>query len=370
MAQNRRPYSFGTAGHSSLACAWRAAGAAEYARATGKTATAGFADIVKAFENIRHHRLVLNAGRFGFNPTLMRTLVSLYSMPRCIFEGKVATDVVTASRSVVPGCSFADLCMMMMVIPTLDAVSLRWPRLLVGSVVDDVQVISTGTAEEATADVTDALAFIVDSLESADLPVSREIQKLVVMASSRSSRALLGSGRFARQLRKHTRNLGVDFCLGARSTVIQQTRLSAARRRAGKLRTVRKAGVSIAKVAQIANAGVKALAVYGGSVVGFSDTAIDKLRRSVHAALCPRFGARSKTGDLAFTIPKPGSPVDPGVVCLIAPIVAWASATWPWTAPDCAGAESPPDAAYRPTSVVSRRTALARGGARHAPIRS
>ena len=175
---------------------------------------------------------------------------------------------------------------MIMVFPTLDAVCSRWPHLLVGSVVVDVQIIATGTAAETTADITEALSFIVDDLEAVELSVSREVQKLVVMSSSPASRRWLARGRFAQQLRKNTENLGGRFAV--------------AHRRARKLRSVRKAGVAIENTACIANSGVKALATYGGSVVGFSDSAIDRLRRSMHAALVVRAGPRSKNADLAL----------------------------------------------------------------------
>ena len=135
--------------------------------------------------------------------------------------------------------------MMIAVLPTLDHVKAAWPRLLLGSVVDDIQVIAVESfsfAGDICEDLSAAMCFIADDLAEQGLPISMEENKLVVMVSSRVLRLRLSNQRFRQFLRHHTRNLGVDFAFGHRSTIVQGKRLCTANRRAHKLKAVRKAG--------------------------------------------------------------------------------------------------------------------------------
>ena len=72
------------------------------------------------------------------------------------------------------------------------------------------------------------------------------------------------TSRFARNtLRKHAKNLGVDFTAGARATKVQQIRAKAAKGKANKFARVRKAKVAIQLLALVVRARVSATALCG-----------------------------------------------------------------------------------------------------------
>ena len=51
--------------------------------------------------------------------------------------GLVATASVRTTRTVVPGCSFADLFVRLAILPSLDRLAEKWPAVFVAAVVDD-----------------------------------------------------------------------------------------------------------------------------------------------------------------------------------------------------------------------------------------
>ena len=137
---------------------------AEYARAIQQQASAIMFDVIKAFESIDHLILFQHARRCNFSLVVLRFLLNLYSMPRTVKVGQIATKIVCASRSVVPGCSFADLMMRLMLMPTMDFVVRQWSSLHVGVVVNDVQILAIGGRAVTQFDMVEAGGFIITDL--------------------------------------------------------------------------------------------------------------------------------------------------------------------------------------------------------------
>ena len=331
-AANDRDYFYGSKGKGALVCNWRVAAFAEYAKAVGKHAIAAFLDIVKAFEYIEHFKLKQNAVRYGFSLVVLKYLVAIYTMPRRIRVGQVITAEVVAKRSVVPGDSFADLLMRLAVMPVLDDVAHAWPvpRLHIGVVVDDIQLLAIGDVVTIASDVAGAVDMIVDGLDRDGLVVSDKPGKFTIIASTAAAAEMarnkvrIRKTRCNKAVQRSVRNIGVDLSLVARATKVQQGRLKKASYRAARYARVGKAGVPSAKMAHIAKACISSVGLYGAGVTGLSDTAIDQVRAAVHKAVVPKPHGRSVTADLELC----GKNIDPAYDAAIMPLTFWACALW------------------------------------------
>ena len=156
---NERTYFFGTKHRSTLALSWRMSAAAEYAKVTKCESAAALLDLVKAFGHVRHDALRWLAEKYGFSSLLLRFLISLYKMPRMIRVGKVYTQSVSATRSIVPGDAFADLLMRLAMMSSLDITTCRWDNIVIGVVADDVQFLAVGGTRIVERDLPDATSF-------------------------------------------------------------------------------------------------------------------------------------------------------------------------------------------------------------------
>eukprot|EP00959_Pyramimonas_sp_CCMP1952_P087722 1835584-Pyramimonas_sp.AAC.1 len=86
---------------------------------------------------------------------LMRLLVRLYALPRLATVDGIAMGRCSPRRGAVAGCSFADLCMRIFLVPRLDEiVALR--SVDVGNAVDDIQLSKVGPPRVVAANVSAA----------------------------------------------------------------------------------------------------------------------------------------------------------------------------------------------------------------------
>eukprot|EP00959_Pyramimonas_sp_CCMP1952_P314327 6580046-Pyramimonas_sp.AAC.1 len=91
---------------------------------------------------------------------------------------------VTAGRTVVAGCSFADLLLCPMIMPEVDATLARFPSLKFGVVVDDVQMMGLGTERFCLRLAPQAAHDIMSRLQhSARLPLHSSPNELSLLAS-------------------------------------------------------------------------------------------------------------------------------------------------------------------------------------------
>ena len=264
---------------------------AEFARATQQSSSAFLFDVVKAFENIRHPVLQRNGARYNFSVIILRFLLMMYRMPRTVRIGKLATSKVCAGKTVVPGCSFADILMRLALMPTLDSLCERWSHIHVGAVIDDIQLLAVGDRRATEYEMSQAATFVIQDLRTQGLEIDTTARKLVVLASNSAAFRRLScrvASKNARQERRTmvmvAKNLGVDYSLLRRSTAVQSARLRLATKKARRLSQVRRGDASVVKVAQVARAGVTATALYGAGIVGVSNTAATRVRSAVHKA--------------------------------------------------------------------------------------
>eukprot|EP00959_Pyramimonas_sp_CCMP1952_P363786 7618035-Pyramimonas_sp.AAC.2 len=73
----------------------------------GWTAAAVLLDLLKAYEQIRHHWLVAAAIETGYPLWQFKLSLQLHCSPRILTLGSAASDVVDARQSVLPGDGFA-----------------------------------------------------------------------------------------------------------------------------------------------------------------------------------------------------------------------------------------------------------------------
>jgi hypothetical protein len=111
--------------------------------------------------------------------TLLAWLLGTFRMPRRIqFLGGLGPPV-SATRSVVPGSSFADVLMRMAIMELIAESRRRWPRVTLAVVVDDIQGTGLGDEHRAKADIMASCEFLVQGLAVRGLPVSEPKVQLV-----------------------------------------------------------------------------------------------------------------------------------------------------------------------------------------------
>eukprot|EP00959_Pyramimonas_sp_CCMP1952_P032069 672893-Pyramimonas_sp.AAC.1 len=107
-------------------------------------------DLTKAREHIPWALLAELAEAQGFNVVVMRLPLHLYRMPRIVCYRGVAAMACEPERGVVAGCSFADLCMGLFLMPRVDDV-VALSAVQVDNVVDGAQLAQTCMAKPVAA---------------------------------------------------------------------------------------------------------------------------------------------------------------------------------------------------------------------------
>jgi hypothetical protein len=132
---------------------WKQTVLGEFSTLFGRGFATLLLDIVKAFEAISHRILAAQAIKHNFQTGLLRWLLSLFQQPRSICYQGLLTSPVSASCSIVPGSSHADLLMRLMIQPVITMIRTRWPYSCVSVVVDDLQISLHGKPATVQADM-------------------------------------------------------------------------------------------------------------------------------------------------------------------------------------------------------------------------
>jgi hypothetical protein len=197
---------------------WRGGLLTEWAAASGKCALTQLFDIAKAYEHIGHEKLWNEGMRCGFSATMLCWLLRSFQLRRRLqLEGGLSQEIV-ARRSVVPGSSFADLAMRIMLTRLVTAARSRWPRAAFAVVVDDIQVTSFGPEGRTRHEALAIADFLKEGLDGLQLPVS--VEKLQMVGTSEQFlRSVASRSKLLRQARRRSaRNLGADFAPGGPSS--------------------------------------------------------------------------------------------------------------------------------------------------------
>ena len=313
---------FGKAGQTCLHCVWRHTLLNELAKAKGLAAYQLMLDITKAYENVQHTILGKAALSEGFNHVVLRFSLRLYSGPRAIAIGNVIGTVVRATRTIVAGCSLADLLLRCLTVPVLRPIRAQYPTVTFAVVADDIHVLGVGTEQRCMDEGPQVADKVMTAVEcEARLPLS--ISKLVVMASTKQLEMHLTSKvdklRNAAAIR--TRNLGVDQTMRGKRLrkPIFAKRLREVKRRALKVHALRKAG---AKVRGMVITNLWPASAYGMQIWGLSVTEEQGLRGAFKLAM-GYSAQRSLTMDLLLDkLP------DPAIQAAAMVVFWWAMCRW------------------------------------------
>ena len=339
---------YGEAGRAVDQGVWTQAMHAEYAVAQGQEAAGILIDLRKAYENLHFDHLLTQAREFGFDLRVFRLLIALYSMTRLVqWEGCVA-EGCNPTKAVAAGCSFADLMMRLALMGIIGRVQDVWSSIRLVVVVDDIQLLATGSHMGVVAPLSRAYAMLTAALTAAKLKLAED--KLVMLSTSSDVAASLAKRHPAlrKALVRSARNLGADFSAGRNFTgAVRHKRYLKVRGRCFKIRRLKKAGAECKKLVTM---GVTPAAVYGMSVTGATRAQTWRLRAAAHTALHARTAGRSATVDLALASRDP-TKVDPIYKCYTAPIFSLSACLWEdwlprgWVVRTLAGAARRLDAA-------------------------
>jgi hypothetical protein len=276
---------------------WRLAAFMEWCRATGRSSASFFLDIAKAFENIEHDTLVKLARQASFSEALLRWVIHLYRFPRSVvFLGSLA-EPVRATKTVVPGDSFADLMMRIMITPMIKVLRRLCPSCLPAIVVDDIQCLIHDMNPVTVGRVTAQLLEIsVQTLEDElHLPVSKPKLMSIFSGPEVQRIACSRSKLVARSVCPAVRNLGVDFSAsGCKSRKVRGKRMTEMKKRAFRLRRLNRS----ARSRRFLSNGIGAVAVFGGGITGFTRSDLQSLRSSFRSCLRDKVAGRSLAWDL------------------------------------------------------------------------
>ena len=235
--------------------------------------------------------------------------------------------------AILAGSMFSCALLHMVFIWPMDRALQLWPHIRLKKFVDDVSVQVIGSCEEVSETMPAAVHFIVQSLEGDGMPVSRGHGgqpggKSGLLVSSEVVRRRL-QGRMLQMgigIVPMAKYLGVQaYGIGKRKgRSVQVQRADDVKRKWYKLRTLKKAGGSVHKVAKH---GLKPAMMYGAKCLGLADVRVNELRRITSASLPGNHRARSTTVRLAMY------KCDPALDADVAPLLAWARAIWDQAAP-------------------------------------
>ncbi len=288
---------------------WRQAARAEASAQRGICAATLLWDMASYYELVRRLPLWHRARRLQFPVVILRVALSLYDRPRMLSLNGALSRPLLADNGIIAGCSFANALTRAYSVEAYDRVAVAIGDMPVehGALdvfVDDVALTITGTKTQVVAAITEAKDVLKHEIE-ANLYCDIEMSKAAVVSSDAGLTRILARrlGDYAgpapaREKRRATANLGVDYAAGGRRTVLVQSGKRRKRMRTLQLRSRRLARVRslLGRRAPIIFAsGLLAEAEYGAAVNGFTDVEVTKLRRAAAQALTPRARGRSLT---------------------------------------------------------------------------
>lgn len=326
LEQHARDYMYGAKGRSALDCAWLKAFQAEHARIVGWHSAAALLDLQKAYEHVPCKHLQTQSLKHGFNQYILRYLITIYSMLRSILIAGVATPIVRATRTIVPGDSFADMMMALAIMSAIDSSQEHNKHVSFAVPADDVQLFVTHRSPVfCSVWAAEAINYTIEQLEGpCYLTVARSKEKLSLLTSSNEVHKRISAlcPRVSQSGVQSARNLGLAFALRGRPTqFLFATHFKEAKCRASRLKAVRKAGI---KVKNVINLGAQKAAMYGTAVMGYPPSRLAKLRTLFHSTIHDHASSRSCTIDFALD----GKLADPAFSSLRGPIMHCLASLW------------------------------------------
>jgi hypothetical protein len=164
-AAQARPSLFGGAGNGALRAAWNVSFAAEAACNSGRAYGQALLDLVKAFEKIPHHLLVIAATKHGYSLVLLRLSLDAYRCMRTLVDNKVCSRLITAICGITAGSGTATTELRLLVLDVIDQSYVLFPTISLVVFVDDFTIEFAGTFYHVRWHLSRAIDFIVHFFE-------------------------------------------------------------------------------------------------------------------------------------------------------------------------------------------------------------
>ena len=266
------PDLYGSKGMGAQRAAWTAAFSAETATQNGKDHAAVLLDLVKAFEMVNHGELVSAAKKHGFSLKVLRLSLAAYRLARTIGIDEVYSDTVCATRGITAGSGFATTELRLLLVDLMFDLRRLWP-VEIKLYVDDLTISAQGGPEQVVGNLTSATDHAIKKFTGLGLEVSKS--KSTAVASRAGLRRALVIKNHAKILRssRAAKLLGTDSFSGKkRSTQVQVKRINGFASKIGRIRALRRNGLSAVQYVQAA--GIPAM-MYGVECTGMADTALN-----------------------------------------------------------------------------------------------
>ena len=273
---------------------------------------------------VNHSELVSAARRHGFSLKVLRLSLAAYRLARTIGIDEVYSNTVCATRGITAGSGFATTELRLLLVDLMFDLRRLWP-VEIKLYVDDLTISAQGGPEQVVGNLTSATDHAIMKFTGLGLEVSKS--KSTAVASRAGLRRALVIKNHAKILRssRAAKLLGTDFSSGKkRSTQVQVKRINGFASKIGRIRALRRNGVSAVQYVQAA--GIPAM-MYGVECTGIADTTLKKAVGLAAAAISPPAMGKSARMTLHAAAPLCTS-VDPSYAAHVTPIKAWAMAWW------------------------------------------
>ena len=330
LVANDRSYMYAGPAKGADVAAWKQGLLAEVAQSVRASYVCTLLDLVKAFDSVPFDWLVKQAIRFRYNLWLLRLSVKAYLLGRVLVIEGCCSRVVYATRGLTAGSVLATIELRVLLLQWADEaveVSL-YSRLTVS--VDDVTIETIGTRRIVESKHSAVVNSFILDLQLMRLDFSPN--KNVTCASSDSLARLVCVGIAGISMRAVSRCVSLGSGLGAGTRrACQQTkkRLKAFRSRLPRFKALPRARVN---TSQLLRTGGNSARLFGGCIMGTSDTMLLRQRRAAVAATCDRACGADLDLTLILADGQALGGADPAFEAHIGVIHMWSLAVWEqWT---------------------------------------
>ena len=321
------PCVFGGVGSSAQHAAWQAAFVAESAALCSLDHVQALLDLVKAFETVPHHILVMAAIAKGYPIAILRLSLAAHRLTRAVGIEGVFSRAIVASRGIAAGSGFATAELKMLLHDTMGELHSRWAHeLTIRLFVDDLTVAACGAPRAVVALMVKVLNFLIHQLEEVlKMQVSGTKSKVLAGRPALAQAVAMGIVTKKISVTKHAKLLGTDSAGGRRrSTVVAAQRLQDFIDLIPRFQALRRLGVNSRQMVRAA--GPPAI-LYGCDVMGVCDSVLHTARTRIAAAVAPQAGGKSPDLVLYITDGLDGT-LDPAFQAHSEPTKMWATAWW------------------------------------------
>jgi len=315
-------------GRSTTDPVWRQSIKNQFSATKGRATASICWDMRKFYERMSFDRLVQQAAKYDFDPTILNVALNAYRMGRVLTYNGQAVNPMYASHGIIAGDSLSDSLVKLYYIDIFKRLEQEHPLVTFDVYIDDIQISATGPRKAVAKRLAAAAADLRAAIEN-EMSASLALDKATVTSNDSilcsELRAMLGDA--AGPEIDVAQFLGVDHLLAKERKVINRNSKWKSRIKIAKSRTARLRRLKSRKhggATKIFMSGVLPAATYGAEVIGTSDADLKRLQDCAVAAMTPATRGRSRS---ALFVAKG----DPTWRPAVAPAIRWAQEVW-WAA--------------------------------------